>query len=406
MKFILSHLFTSYQRSVLFNTGCVLHGVDDDDDYDYDYGKSQTQTDATQKPLPSSFIELDKNLQVLISRQSFSGSPDTAGSIRPVDPSRASRTSSQLMIHRPCLLRSRTRLHFLPWLASRYIEQVKNSGDFFTGRLGDVEFVVCRDESGKLQAFHNVCRHHATLVAYGSGRKSCFECPYHEFGLTPIKVATWGPFVLANMEPEVDSDAETVESEWLGSSSDVLIKYGVDSSLSFVCRREYTIECNWKVYCDYLDGGYHVPYAHKDLASGLKFDSYSTKVSIQECEAGSKEGGNDDRLGSKVLYAFVYPNFMINRYGPWLDTNLVIPLGPRKCQVIFDYFLEASVKDDKDYIERSLKDSDKVQIEDIMLSEGVQKGLESPGYNVGRYVPKFEEVMHHFHTLLHESMEK
>lgn len=33
-----------------------------------------------------------------------------------------------------------------------------------------------------------------------------------------------------------------------------------------------------------------------------------------------------------------------NRYGPWMDTNLVIPLGPRKCQVIFDYFLEASVK--------------------------------------------------------------
>ncbi|XP_061990315.1 choline monooxygenase, chloroplastic-like [Rosa rugosa] len=74
----------------------------------------------------------------------------------------------------------------------------------------------------------------------------------HEFGLTPIKVATWGPFVLANMEPEVDSDAAVSASEWLGSSSDVLIKYGVDSSLSFICRREYTIECNWKVYCEFV----------------------------------------------------------------------------------------------------------------------------------------------------------
>ncbi|KAK4582993.1 hypothetical protein RGQ29_025954 [Quercus rubra] len=33
-----------------------------------------------------------------------------------------------------------------------------------------------------------------------------------------------------------------------------------------------------------------------------------------------------------------------NRYGPWMDTNLVLPLGPRRCQVVFDYFLEASLK--------------------------------------------------------------
>jgi len=34
-----------------------------------------------------------------------------------------------------------------------------------------------------------------------------------------------------------------------------------------------------QVFCDnYLDGGYHVPYAHKDLASGLNLDSYSTTV--------------------------------------------------------------------------------------------------------------------------------
>ena len=34
-----------------------------------------------------------------------------------------------------------------------------------------------------------------------------------------------------------------------------------------------------QVFCDnYLDGGYHVPYAHGGLASGLKLDSYSTLV--------------------------------------------------------------------------------------------------------------------------------
>jgi choline monooxygenase len=38
---------------------------------------------------------------------------------------------------------------------------------------------VCRDENGKIHAFHNVCSHHASILASGNGRKSCFVCLYH-----------------------------------------------------------------------------------------------------------------------------------------------------------------------------------------------------------------------------------
>ncbi|XP_039119094.1 choline monooxygenase, chloroplastic [Dioscorea cayenensis subsp. rotundata] len=326
------------------------------------------------------------------------------------------------------------------WLAAGFTEQIKNPHDFFTGSLGNVEFVICRDASGCLRAFHNVCRHHASLLASGSGQKSCFVCPYHgwtygldgvllkatrisgiknfhkdDFGLIPLKVATWGPFVLISLEKDClhqqNRTKETVENEWLGHASEILSTGGIDSSLKHVCRREYTIQCNWKVFCDnYLDGGYHVPYAHGGLASGLNLNSYSThifeKVSVQRCESTSVDTNDYDRLGSKALYAFIYPNFMINRYGPWMDTNLVLPLGPTKCQVIFDYFLDASLVDNKKFIEESLKQSEQVQIEDIILCEGVQRGLESPAYTNGRYAPSVEMAMHHFHLLLHQSLNK
>ncbi|KAK8358035.1 hypothetical protein V6Z11_A05G457700 [Gossypium hirsutum] len=329
------------------------------------------------------------------------------------------------------------RVFYRGWQAVGYTEQIQEPRDFFSGRLGNVEFVVCRDDNGKIAAFHNVCRHHASLLVSGSGKTSCFTCPYHgwtyglngelrkatrisgiddfsinDFGLVPIKVATWGPFVLLNMDNEIlqkdNIDTDNVASEWLGSSSELFSLNGVDTTLTYVCRREYIIECNWKVFCDnYLDGGYHVPFAHKGLASGLSLDSYTTsifeKVSIQSAEGGSKQK-EDDRLGSKAFYAFIYPNFMINRYGPWMDTNLAIPLGPRKCLVVFDYFLEASFKDDKAFIERSLADSEKVQMEDIRLCEGVQKGIESPAYSTGRYAPNVEKAMHHFHCLLYDNL--
>nr|XP_010927268.1 choline monooxygenase, chloroplastic [Elaeis guineensis] len=325
------------------------------------------------------------------------------------------------------------------WQAVGYTEQIKNPRDFFTGRLGNVEFVICRDANGGLRAFHNVCRHHASLLASGSGQKSCFVCPYHgwtygldgvllkatritgiknfnkdEFGLIPLSVATWGPFVLLNLDtdivPQQNFANDLVPNEWLGSASDTLSNDGIDSSLKHICRREYTIRCNWKVFCDnYLDGGYHVPYAHGGLASGLKLDSYSTlifeKVSIQRCEGASVDEVGFDRLGSKAVYAFIYPNFMVNRYGPWMDTNLVVPLGLTKCQVIFDYFLDYSLLDDKVFIERSLKESERVQMEDIALCEGVQRGLESPAYCSGRYAPSVEMAMHHFHCLLHACLD-
>jgi choline monooxygenase len=40
------------------------------------------------------------------------------------------------------------------------------------------------------------------------------------------------------------------------------------------------------------------------------------------------------------LYAHVYPNLMINRYGPWLDVNYAIPLAADRCEVVFEYFLD------------------------------------------------------------------
>ncbi|XP_008443631.2 choline monooxygenase, chloroplastic isoform X1 [Cucumis melo] len=333
------------------------------------------------------------------------------------------------------------RVFYRGWQAVGYVEQLKDAHDFFTGRLGNVEYVVCKDNNRKVRAFHNVCRHHASLLATGCGKKSCFVCPYHgwtygldgillkatringiqnfnenDFGLVPLPVAMWGPFVLLNLDgklsSKLDVDEDKVAREWLGTCADVLRLNGVDASLSYVCRREYTIDCNWKVFCDnYLDGGYHVPYAHKGLASNLNLESYSTElfetVSIQSCKGGGESKGDDyDRLGPEALYAFIYPNFMINRYGPWMDTNLVLPLGPRKCLVVFDYFLEASFKNDDSFIQQSLEDSESVQNEDIILCEGVQKGLESPAYKFGRYAPSVENAMHHFHRLLHRNLTK
>lgn len=72
-----------------------------------------------------------------------------------------------------------------------------------------------------------------------------------DFGLIPIKVSTWGPFVLARFDDESTEDNvyDAVGNEWLGSASDMLGTNGIDTSLPHICRREYIVNCNWKVHC-------------------------------------------------------------------------------------------------------------------------------------------------------------
>ena len=61
-----------------------------------------------------------------------------------------------------------------------------------------------------------------------------------------------------------------------------------------VARRTYSLRCNWKVFADnYLDGGYHVPFAHPTLvADGVDMKKYETTihgeyVSIQTVNGGA-----------------------------------------------------------------------------------------------------------------------
>nr|AAV91779.1 choline monooxygenase [Salicornia europaea]AGD99673.1 choline monooxygenase [Salicornia bigelovii] len=325
------------------------------------------------------------------------------------------------------------RIFYKGWQVAGISDQIKEKNQYFTGRLGNVEYVVCRDGEGKVHAFHNVCTHRASILACGSGKKSCFVCPYHgwvfgldgdltkatqttdaqtfdpkEYGLVPLKVAEWGPFVLISVDknlPETDPG-----TEWLGSSAEDVKAHAFDPNLQFIHRSEFPMECNWKVFCDnYVDSSYHVPYAHKYYATELDFDTYDTqtigKVVIQRVAGNSNKPDGFDRLGNQAFYAFAYPNFAVERYGPWMTTMHVHPIAQRKCKLVVDYYIEKSMLDDKEYIDRGIAINDNVQREDKVLCESVQNGLETPAYRSGRYVMPIEKGIHHFHCWLHQILQ-
>ena len=64
-------------------------------------------------------------------------------------------------------------------------------------------------------------------------------------------MATCGPFVLINLDKDMPfhqkSTTEKVEYEWLGDGSEIMTTNLNYLSVKHVQRREYIIDCNWKV---------------------------------------------------------------------------------------------------------------------------------------------------------------
>ena len=310
--------------------------------------------------------------------------------------------------------------------------ELKNPGDYFSGNFMGWPYVVCLDDSAQLKAYYNVCSHHGTCVVKGEGNTQRFVCPYHGWtydlggklkrapragkmaalkerglDLKTIPIATWGPFVALHFGEPQQTFTDQLDGLIRHLSRDPF------EGMNFVKRVSYSIPCNWKVYVDnYLDGGYHVPHMHPGLSDQIDMGSYQTLLgelwSIQNCggaPADANPTGADfqERLGQGADYAWLYPNFMFNRYGPWLDTNWVIPTGTDSCTTVFDYYVQGIP--DEPFVTRSLAASHQVQLEDIAITEMVQTGLKSGVYQQGIYAPRFEMPMLHFHRLLHGDLE-
>jgi choline monooxygenase len=304
---------------------------------------------------------------------------------------------------------------------------------FFTAEVAGEPIMVVRDKHGTLRAFSNVCRHRAGPIALGSGCKNVLRCQYHgwtytldgrligtpdvdgvEFfdrstmGMVPLRCETWGQFIFINF----DSHAEPL-SAYLGQIPEKARGFQFEG-LQFAERRDYIIDCNWKVYVDNYLEGYHIPIAHPGLMKEIDYAQYRTETFRYYSQQfapirGIKPEEAADRMYApgaglqEALYFWVFPNLMLNIYPDNIQTNVIVPLSHEKTLTIFEWFFhDVSSEKVQQRIKRTIAFSDEVQKEDVSLCEHVQRGLRSSTYDRGRYSIKRENGVHHFHMLLGE----
>jgi choline monooxygenase len=319
------------------------------------------------------------------------------------------------------------------WQVVGRTTQLCDPGNYLTCEIAGEPIIVVRGNDDILRSFFNVCRHHAAAVMTESeGKTQTLRCPYHgwtynlegalvltpEFGgvanfdraangLVPVQTAVWKNWVFVKLTSGNLSLEDFLGKDLIGRLERLNLE-----QLRWFERRHYTVNCNWKVFVDnYLDGGYHVPHIHGGLNSVLDYSNYKIQTGERFCLQSSPIVSNagegktaEVRKGERAFYYWIYPNLMINIYNSVMDTNLVIPRGIDKTEVIFDYYFADVSTEARERNLASISVSEQIQSEDVSICESVQRGLNSRAYDSGRISVRREAGEHLFHRLLHADL--
>jgi choline monooxygenase len=325
----------------------------------------------------------------------------------------------------PAVLESERRNVFArSWQLVGRAEQVRAPGEYFTASLAGEPLLIVRGSDGTLRALSNVCRHRAGPVAKGEGKRPVLQCGYHgwtyaldgqllktpemqgiecfdqrAFALPEFRVESWNEMLFVNLHP----DAPPLR-DFLGDLGDKLDRRNY-AGFRLAARKEWFVDCNWKVYVDNYLEGYHIPIVHPGLFREIDYPSYRTETrrnySIQHAPLKRPERIRAASKDDEAEYFWVYPNLMLNVYPDNFSTNLIVPVGQERTLTVFEwYFRDAP----QEAIDQTIVFSDEIQIEDIEICEAVQRGLRSSTYTAGRYSPARENGVHHFHALYAEAM--
>ncbi|MBS0224064.1 MAG: aromatic ring-hydroxylating dioxygenase subunit alpha [Proteobacteria bacterium] len=309
---------------------------------------------------------------------------------------------------------------------------VPKPGDYFTIDFAGVPIILTRDQSNRVRAFANTCRHRGCQIVEGSGNSKALVCPYHgwtyglsgellaapemqltknfdrgDYGLKPIRLETWEGFLFVNFDPAAGS-----LMEYLGDLPERLRSYNF-ADMKMTRRKEYMLACNWKIYVENAMEAYHVPMVHMKTLHKQRREtpppvpSKGNWVGLYVKHKGSRAllDGDVGFPPIKTLegmaaegshYPLIYPSTMFGCTTDcmwWLELH---PQGPEKTKLIVGscFPKETVARDDFDeVVERYYKRWDISIPEDNAISELQQKGIRSPLASAGR-LSHMEPLVH------------
>ncbi len=321
------------------------------------------------------------------------------------------------------------------WVGDTEIVKLENTVHPFVlvDHFLEEPLLLTKSEDSKIHCLSNVCTHRGNLLVSNSQKCKTIQCSYHgkrfqldgkflsmpkcegmknfpseKDNLPKLPIKQWKNFLFTTLNEVINFDEliQPLEERLFFLPFDRLV-------LEPTLCRDYLIKANWMLYCDNYLEGFHIPFVHPELNKMLDGKNYETLI-FKWCnlQIGYSSGGdyifdipsNSPDYGKSIAayYFWLFPNLMLNFY-PWgISMNIVKPIDLDLTKVSYVIY----VWDRSKLGIGAGGDLDKVEREDQQIVENVQKGIKSELYKRGRFSPKMEKGVHHFHSLMAKFMEE
>lgn len=313
------------------------------------------------------------------------------------------------------------------WVCVGRENALPDSGDYRTVELGGTKVILIRGQDGRLRALNNVCRHRGMVLLKGSGQVNGILCPFHswgygldgslrgapnmdrtegfdkrEYGLAEFEIAIWQGFIFVRLEPGGPAFEDTV-----GELGTLLDCYDLPN-MRIGGSREFTVNCNWKLFIEVFMEDYHLNAVHKNSIAGT-YASHAPEVAdgvngdfvtIWDTHEGTSALLTDERhkalppiaglkpneLGTR--YVLLYPSFAFACTIDCMWFFEIYPDGPSKTNVVMTMLVPPSTLARPDFEAKfeAYRTRWKVSMdEDIVVLERQQDGMETGRYRPGRF---------------------
>jgi phenylpropionate dioxygenase-like ring-hydroxylating dioxygenase large terminal subunit len=316
-----------------------------------------------------------------------------------------------------------------------FSSQVANAGDFFTHDYSEIPILVNRDQSGKLNAFVNTCRHRGARVQVersGTGATG-FNCPYHGWsyddqgklrgtpchvgfpeldkeqnGLVRLPVAERYGMVFVTLTPDEEFDID----DYLGPLAEDLGSFGLDDYV-LAEERTYHRNMNWKLQVDAALETYHFGYLHAKTSSAGYFSNIAlydyaephARITVPK-RTISKLSGTEPQTGNLLEHASLL-------YTIFPNTAVFLAGGNAHVLCTFPKTIDSSILHGGMLVRPGAQNERvrefyhdhywKVQEEDMVIAESVQSTLRS-GVNTSLLFGRHEMLGGKFHQAIDDAL--
>ncbi|KAI1437100.1 hypothetical protein GGR50DRAFT_686084 [Xylaria sp. CBS 124048] len=312
------------------------------------------------------------------------------------------------------------------WLLTTHQVRLPNPGDWLRYEVAGFDFVIAKDGTGKINAFHNVCRHRAfPVVTKEQGNNSILACKYHNWsyslngkltkaptyqdikgfdksqnGLFPIHVhIDTNGFIWVNLEA-VEKPTTPWEADYKNIDKQARFQaYNFDDyEFDHTWQMEGTY--NWKLLGDNYNECYHCPTTHPDIPSVADLSTYSVVTENSYVQHLGNPTPEQIAKGFNVAATFYFPNASMNISPHFFFIQRFLPKGPNTSVMYYEvYRNKHSSAEDFQVINDIYK---RVMSEDKYLCAGAHKNIQAGVFVNGELHPKMEQGALHFQKLVRD----